>query len=86
MELLPAFSKVICLIAYSGAVRLELAMFIASLRFHGVVFPEKYRHPPYPDAAAGIRSLWGYVDIQDAVSAYLKALDTSSASARQFPA
>ena len=60
-----------------AASRLEPAMSIASLRFHGVVFPERYRYPLYPDAAAGARSLWGYVDIRDAVAACLKALDAS---------
>ena len=60
-----------------AATRLEPQLSVASLRLHGVVFPDRRASPRFPEAAAGMRDLWGYVDIRDAVAAFLRALEAS---------
>lgn len=58
-------------------VRLEPEMTVISLRFHGVVSPERYarwRQYPRHDIPGDFKGLWGYVDIRDVVDAVLKSL------------
>ncbi len=58
--------------------RLEPAMSLISLRFHGVANPERYermRANPTREVPGDFKGLWGYVDIRDVVDAVLKSLD-----------
>lgn len=58
--------------------RLEPAMSLVSLRFHGVAKPERYermRANPPRDVPGDFKGLWGYVDIRDVVDAVLKGLE-----------